>query len=84
MKVTFVISKGSSYRKSDYTDFISEPLQSLPSVSGYRREDGLDVCIKQVPRTRIANYTELNGRKVPLEFAMHIRAASQSRGVVKV
>lgn len=51
---------------------------------GYRRKDGLSVCIKQVPRTRIVNYGKYKNRTLPLEFEMHLKAAMLSTGVVKV
>ena len=52
--------------------------------SGERRSDGLSICIKQVPRSRIVNYGILANRKIPQEFEMHINAARLSTGVVKV
>jgi len=43
-----------------------------------------EVCIKQVPKSRVTNFANLEGRRFPLEFVMHVNAAKASHGVVKV
>ena len=50
---------------------------------GKRVFDGLPVCVKQVPKSRISDWGNIEGRKVPKEFEMHLKA-TKSQGVVQV
>ena len=50
---------------------------------GKRVFDRLPVCVKQVPKSRISDWGDLRGRKIPKEFEMHIKA-QRSQGVVQV
>jgi len=45
--------------------------------------DGKNVCIKQVPKTRVTHWAECNGRKIPKELKMHL-IAQNVPGVVKI
>ena len=45
--------------------------------------DSKPVCIKQVPKTRVTQWAEIEGRQVPKEFLSHIQAAT-AQGVVQV
>ena len=45
--------------------------------------DSKPVCIKQVPKTRVTQWAEIEGRQVPKEFLSHIQAAT-APGVVQV
>ena len=50
---------------------------------GNRKSDGLPICAKQVPKAKIANWDQLDGRRVPREFKLHL-LASKIDGIVKV
>ncbi|CBY12058.1 unnamed protein product [Oikopleura dioica] len=52
--------------------------------TGFRKSDMTEVCIKQVPKSRVTNFANLEGRRFPLEFVMHVNAAKASHGVVKI
>ena len=53
------------------------------SVIGFRKSDGLKICAKQVPKSRIVNWEEHKGRRIPREFKMHF-LANEIKGVVQV
>ena len=50
---------------------------------GHRKIDGKPICAKQVPKAKIANWDDHDGRRIPREFKLHMMA-SQVDGVVKV
>ena len=53
------------------------------NFTGKRKLDGKPICAKQVPKAKIANWDDYDGRRIPREFKLHI-LASEIEGVVKV
>jgi len=52
-------------------------------VPGFRKEDKIPVCVKQVPKSKVGTWSDISGRVVPNEFKMHIKA-EKCEGVVQV
>ncbi|CBY32329.1 unnamed protein product [Oikopleura dioica] len=50
---------------------------------GFRKEDKIPVCVKQVPKSKVGTWSDISGRVVPNEFKMHIEA-EKCEGVVQV
>ena len=58
-------------------------IKSSQNLLGFRKEDKIPVCVKQVPKSKVGTWSEISGRVVPNEFKMHLDA-EKCEGVVQV
>ena len=57
--------------------------KNFQTYQGFRKEDKIPVCVKQVPKSKVGTWSDISGRVVPNEFKMHIEA-EKCEGVVQV